>query len=309
MRFLAEAMSEEFGQKVIVENVYGQGGSIVIHMLLALKSDGYTIAASDLGPFGANIYDFTVRYQLKHIDPIAILHTSPLSLFTSRENIWFSVEDVFKPARESGRRIRVAHADSVSLNIFELISLYEEVEIFPIKQDNEAEVIRLVQEGYADIGIAGIEGFEKSLSGEIRALASTGSTRFASLPYALTLKEQGYEKIVYDSPFLLSVPTAVPEEIKNYLSETITKITSTEEYLSLLNDLELIPTIQGKNVAKEISRYSLTQVRYVNRAKEDGLPEEELEAYKTLKNPLRLESIDTLKSLEELEQEIINSLQ
>ncbi len=274
-RYIATKLSEELGQKVIVENPYGEGGSYVMHMLLSLKSDGYTIAATDLNPFGSNIYEFPVRYQIRHIAPLAILHTSPLSVIATRENSWFDIEDVFKPARETGRRVRVAYADNYALNIFQLIGLYEDVEIFPIQQESEQDVYRMLEEGYADIAIVDTNGFERTLAGDYKTLASTGSTRYPSLPYALTLKEQGYEKAVYDSPFIVSVPVSVPENIKQVLIDAIVKITSSEEYLDLLDQLNLIPTIQGAAAAKEITVYTLEQVRFLNKVKEDGFPVEE----------------------------------
>ncbi|NBR29432.1 MAG: tripartite tricarboxylate transporter substrate binding protein, partial [Betaproteobacteria bacterium] len=49
-RIVAERLSVRLGQKVVVENRAGAGGVIALEVLKASPANGYTIAASQLGP-------------------------------------------------------------------------------------------------------------------------------------------------------------------------------------------------------------------------------------------------------------------
>jgi tripartite-type tricarboxylate transporter receptor subunit TctC len=61
-------------------------------------------------------------------------------------------------------------------------------------------------------------------SGKLKALAQTGTTRFAALPDVPTMVEQGYKDFVFDTYCALMAPAKVPHEIVAKLEKTVLDI-------------------------------------------------------------------------------------
>lgn len=64
-RLLAEVMSRDFGQQVIVENVPGAGGGIAARRVLAAPADGHTMLLGNTGTLAAGVF----FYRQKAYDP------------------------------------------------------------------------------------------------------------------------------------------------------------------------------------------------------------------------------------------------
>src|SRR6188768_664673 len=77
-RMLAERMSRNLGQPVIVENVVGAGGTIANNKVMQAAPDGYTIEIGHIGThvLAPAVQGLNVDY-VNGFDPIAMVATNP----------------------------------------------------------------------------------------------------------------------------------------------------------------------------------------------------------------------------------------
>src|SRR5262245_65938901 len=78
-RLVADHMSRTLGQRVIVENVSGAGGTIGGARGASADPDGYTLTVGSLGSHSAapSIYR-SIKYDPRELDPIGVIAGTPL---------------------------------------------------------------------------------------------------------------------------------------------------------------------------------------------------------------------------------------
>src|SRR5215468_10968610 len=85
-RLAAEHMSRTLGQRVIVENVSGAGGTIGGARGAQAEPDGYTLTVGSLGSHSAapSIYR-SIKYDPRELDPIGVIAGTPLYFVTRND--------------------------------------------------------------------------------------------------------------------------------------------------------------------------------------------------------------------------------
>src|SRR5665647_3210406 len=103
-RPVAEAMSRELGQAVIIENKGGAGGGIGMALAAKAKPDGYTIllALSSLTvlPEADVVLGRAPMYALSDLRPIARFTADPTVLVVRGDAPWKTVQDLVADARK-----------------------------------------------------------------------------------------------------------------------------------------------------------------------------------------------------------------
>src|SRR5262245_65873364 len=79
-RLAAEHMSRTLGQRVIVENVTGAGGTIGGARGAQAAPDGYTLTVGSMGSHSAapTIYASSIKYNPLELEPIGVIGGTPL---------------------------------------------------------------------------------------------------------------------------------------------------------------------------------------------------------------------------------------
>jgi len=86
-------------------------------------------------------------------------------------------------------------------------------------------------------------------SGRIRALATTGTARPASLPDVPIMKELGYSKFVVTNWYGVFVPKDMPADLVNSLNASMREIQKTPEITEALTKLD------SQNVGYDTAQY------------------------------------------------------
>jgi tripartite-type tricarboxylate transporter receptor subunit TctC len=86
-RVLAERMRVSLGKGVVVENVFGAGGSIGVGRAVHSAPDGYTISFGDFGTHVANGAVYKLFYDLvADLEPVVLLPSNPM-IFVSKNAV------------------------------------------------------------------------------------------------------------------------------------------------------------------------------------------------------------------------------
>ena len=92
-------------------------------------------------------------------------------------------------------------------------------------------------------------------AGKLKALAQTGTSRFAALPNVPTMIEQGYKDFVFDTYCALMAPAKVPHEIVAKLEKVCLDILARPENREKLITAGFEVTAKtGKGHAERIAR-------------------------------------------------------
>ena len=102
-RPVAEAMSRDLGQPVVIENKSGAGGGIGMAQVAKAKPDGYTIlmalASFTVLPEADKVLGRAPLYQLAELKPIARFTADPTVLVVRADAPWKTFADFVADAR------------------------------------------------------------------------------------------------------------------------------------------------------------------------------------------------------------------
>jgi tripartite-type tricarboxylate transporter receptor subunit TctC len=223
-RILAERLSEQFGQRVLVENVVGAGGSIGARTVAQAKPDGYTLLFQ--GPAQASlpymykklpydgIGDFT-GVSLVGEYPLVIVINSKIPVQTLPE--WVAMLKA-SPGKYTYGSSGVGGASHLAAELFRSLAGVEITHV-PFRGNNPAMVALLA--GQIDMLIDGIAAQRAHIDeGKVRLLAVATRERSPWIPTTPAISETAPG---YHYPLWLSVfaPAKTPSPIVEKLSAQI----------------------------------------------------------------------------------------
>ena len=225
-RPMAEAMSRDLKQPVVVENKAGAGGGIGMAQVAKAKADGYTILLSlsslTVLPEADRILGRAPMYQIADLKPVARFTADPTVFVVRAEAPWKTLQDFIQDARTNPGKFTFGSSGNYG-------TMHVPMEMF-----GNAAGVKMIQVPYTGAGpaIVGLLGgqidalatgpasiVQQIKAGKVRALAQWGDARLAALPDVPSLKESG-TNVEYAQWSGLFVPAATPEPIVLRLRES-----------------------------------------------------------------------------------------
>ena len=222
-RPVAEAMSRELGQPVLVENKGGAGGGIGMGQVAKGAADGYTIlmALSSLTvlPEADAVLGRPPMYTLASLRPIARYTADPTVLAVRADAPWKTAQDFVEDARKRPGAINYGSSGNYG-------TMHVPMEI--LAQTAGAKLTHVPFTGAGPAVVALLGGQVEALStgpatvlqhvkaGKVRVLGHWGNGRLESLPEVPALKDVGY-KAEYAQWSGLFIPAGTPEPIAQKL--------------------------------------------------------------------------------------------
>ncbi|OWQ44843.1 hypothetical protein CDL60_23540 [Roseateles noduli] len=110
-RLIAEAMTRDLGQQVIVENAGGAGGTIGTAKVVRAAPDGYTVLLHNMGIATAPaLYPKLTFDANKDLTPISLAGDVPMILVGNKNFAPATVAEVIKQMKAKPGEVRFAHA-------------------------------------------------------------------------------------------------------------------------------------------------------------------------------------------------------
>jgi tripartite-type tricarboxylate transporter receptor subunit TctC len=222
-RPVAEAMSRDLGQPVVIENRGGAGGGIGMAAASKAAPDGYTIlmalSSFSVLPEADVILGRAPMYTFGSLRPIARYTADPTVLAVRAEAPWKTAKDFVDFAKANPGRINYGSSGNYG-------TMHVPMEI--LAQDAGIRMTHVPFTGAAPAVVALLGGQIDAIStgpatvlqhvkaGKIRVLAHWGAARLDALPDVPTLKEAGYQA-EYAQWSGLFIPSGTPEPIAQRL--------------------------------------------------------------------------------------------
>lgn len=218
-RPVAEAMTRELGQPVVIENRGGAGGGIGMAHVAKAAPDGYTIlmalSSYSVLPEADTILGRQQMYAYNQLKPIARFTADPTVLAVRADSPWKTVKDFVEDARKRPGAINFGSSGNYG-------TMHVPMEI--LKQVANVRMTHIPYTGAGPAVVALLGGQVDALStgpatvlqhvkaGKIRVLAHWGNTRLETMPDVPSLKQAGYDA-EYAQWSGLFVPAATPEPV------------------------------------------------------------------------------------------------
>lgn len=224
LRLLAELASEHLGQRIVVENRPGAGGTLAMPVLAQAQPDGYTIAQMPQTVFRAPWLQKVLWDPVR--DTTAILQVSGVTfgIVVPSGSPIRSIADMLSWARAHPGQLTVATNGVGTTPHLVMDEWFTRLGLghVHVPYKGVSEQMLAVASGQVMVGV-GANGVGPYVeSGKVRLLATMASQRSARWPDVPTLRELGHG-IVANSPYGLAAPAGLPSAVVEILHEAFHK--------------------------------------------------------------------------------------
>ncbi|RJR46881.1 MAG: tripartite tricarboxylate transporter substrate binding protein [Desulfobacteraceae bacterium] len=250
-RALADAMSKQLGQPVIVSNnAGGSHGSVMASDLSAAEPDGYTLGVSATAAYTYSPHFIKTRYKIEDFTFISMLGLNQSGLVCAPDRPWKTLKDAFEWARKEKKGLTYMFQGSDDRDAMRRIAAKEGVSLSLMPSTGGPSIISAVMGGHADVGHLGAILFEYVEAGKLKLLAATTPQRLTPIPDVPTLKEQGWDESV-EMFVVLAAPKGIPDAVMARLVQVMDNLAKDEKFRNFISDLKMAPVPFGRDYAEK----------------------------------------------------------
>jgi tripartite-type tricarboxylate transporter receptor subunit TctC len=210
-RGLAQGLSEQLGQPVVIENVGGVGGVLGVDRALKSSPDGYTLGFNSGSTLSIAPYSFAkLPYDVKK-DVGLITLVLPVN----------SLAELIDYAKKNPGKVNFGSAGGGSITHLagELLKAEAKIDLVHVPYKGAAPAVNDLLGGQVQMGIFDVPILLGHIrAGKLKALAVTSARRAGTLPDVPTTAEGKLPKVTSDNWYGLIVPWATPLEIQKRLN-------------------------------------------------------------------------------------------
>jgi len=229
----AQALSQELGQPVVVENRAGAGGTLAAGVAAHAPPDGYTLFVATVAHTMATSLYRQLPYDFERdFVPITILATVPNILIVNPSVPAKSVRELIDYAKANPGKLAYGSAGNGSTEHLsaELFKSMAGVDMVHIPYKGGAPMMTDLIGGQIQVAIETSGSAAPHIkAGKVRALAVTTTTRSPAFPEVPTLAESGLKGYDVTTWYAILAPRGTPEEIIAKLYNATAKILRTPD--------------------------------------------------------------------------------
>ena len=241
-RVAAEIFNRQFGQKFVVENIVGAGGTIGTLRVARAAPDGYTLLAGHLGTSAlAPAFYPNLGYDpQKDFEPIGLTTEFPELLVVRKNFPANNLKEFIEYAKANPEKLNVGHAGLGSVSYIGCLLLNSAIGIKPalIPFTGTAPVLAAMLGDQIDYECDPLLGtLSQVQAGSVKALAIAAKKRSPILPDVPTSYEQGLPEFDCAPFYGVFAPKGTPRAIVEKLAEALNKGLDDEQVQKRLADL------------------------------------------------------------------------
>ncbi|PPD15408.1 MAG: hypothetical protein CTY25_06600 [Methylobacterium sp.] len=266
-RIAADEMSQILGQRMVIENIGGAGGSIALTRAAAATPDGYTLV---IGNAGTNAATYSIHKDLKFTtDSFRPIGMIAKTLPVIAVKTGFPAKDVksfIEYAKANPGKVTLGHAGIGSSNflICKLFVQAAKVNVELVGYRGAGPALNDAIGGHVDGVCDAATSVASSINGgKINGLVMAGRKRAELLPQVPTAAEAGLPGFTNEGWNALFAPAGTPDAVIAKLNETLRKAVASEKVTKRLSELasfpasgeEFDPTYVKGFVEAEVKKY------------------------------------------------------
>ena len=224
-RIVAQKLSEDWKQQVVVDNRGGTSGVIGTELAARAAPDGYTLLLGTMSTHAVNpAFSAHVPYDpIRDFTPVSLVVSAPQLLVVHPSVPVKSARELITYAKAKPRAYSYSSsgAGSTPHVAFELFKLMAGIDLVAVQYKASGPAITDLVGGQVQAMITGVLALMHHVkSGKLRALAITSAKRGAALPELPALAETvaGFDVQVWFGVFM---PAGAPRPLVNAINERI----------------------------------------------------------------------------------------
>jgi tripartite-type tricarboxylate transporter receptor subunit TctC len=240
-RGIAEKMSELLGEKVVVDNRPGAGGTVGTRAVAKSDPDGYTLLLGYTGTLaiGPSLYKNPGYDPRKDFAPIGLIGNAPNSLVVHPSFPVRTVAELIGYAKANPGKVNFgsAGAGTASHITGEYFARAAGVTLVHIPYKGTGPALTDLLGGHILMAFAPIPASHSNIAaGKLRALAVTSTARSSLLPDVPTMAEAGLPGFDASLYYGLAAPAGTPRPIIDKLNKVLRDALASDEVKKQLSN-------------------------------------------------------------------------
>jgi len=235
-RFQQMLFKKVAGVEVVIQYMAGAGGAQAWSQLNSMPGDGYTVMGINLPHTVLQPMQKNVGYKTDDLTPVHYFHYTPDAIFVHKDSQFKTLKDLIDYAKKNPGSVTFSGSGSNSSNNLAQARFDELAGIkttyIPFSGTGPAVT--------AILGKATVAGFNYAPSGinqgdKMRLLAVAAEKRLPAFPDVPTFRELGFD-LVGGAYRGVAVPKSTTEDIRQKVSDIVSKINAEPEFKKKMED-------------------------------------------------------------------------
>ena len=244
-RTVAQGLTEQFKQSVVVENKPGANAMIGAEFVARAPADGYTflLATAETHAINPHIYKKITYDALKDFAPIGVIGYFPFALVANPKLPVNNLAEFVAYAKQNPAKLSFSSwgVGSTSQIAFEQFKQTAGIDLLHVPFQGAAPAVTAVSAGQVEAFIVPLTvALPQARSGRVKLLGITTAQRNPSAPDLPTFTEQGFP-VVIGGWHVIVAPRATPKEVMARLNQELNATLARKEIREILAKQGLEP--------------------------------------------------------------------
>jgi tripartite-type tricarboxylate transporter receptor subunit TctC len=226
-RIVGEHMSHTLGQRILIENITGAGGTTGSIRAMRANPDGYTIEMGNMGTHSTAVALYQNLGYKPDTDfaPIGVVHWAPVMMVARKDSPPESLNEFISYLHTSAHKLNMAHAGvgSIGFSCGLLFNSIVGVKPTLVPFNGAAPAMNALIGGQVDYMCDGgiINSVPHEQSGRIKAYVIDAERRSPMLPNVPTAREAGLPEFKVSAWTALFAPRETPKAALDKLTDAL----------------------------------------------------------------------------------------
>jgi tripartite-type tricarboxylate transporter receptor subunit TctC len=249
-RLVAEAMSKDLGQQIVVENVGGAGGTLGAGRVASADADGYTLLLHHIGmATSATLYRKLAYDTLNAFEYVGLVTDVPMAIVARKDLEPTDLKGLIEYMKANKDTVTVANAGigaaSHLCGMMLMSALQTQFVTVPYKGTGPAMTDLLG--GQVDVMCDQTTNTTKQIQGgTIKAYAVTSPARLGNLPDIPTAEEAGLPGFQVGIWHGIYAPKGTPAEVTERLSKSLQLALKDPNVVARFAELGTVPSAEAE---------------------------------------------------------------
>jgi tripartite-type tricarboxylate transporter receptor subunit TctC len=223
-RLFGDKIGELIGQRIVVDNKGGAGGTIAGALVAKAPADGYTLMIGSVSThaIAPNLYTKLSYDTLKEFAPVSLLVSAPIVLVVNPNvsaNSMAELVALYK--KEPGKHNYATGGNGTHAHLAsEWFKMEAGVDVVHVPFRGGGPALQAVISGEAGMIVDNVQTVVPHVAaGKLKALAVMSGTRSPLLANVPTMVEQGFKGFVTDSWTAIYAPAGTPADVIDKLAK------------------------------------------------------------------------------------------
>jgi len=249
-RIIAQRMSENMGQAIVIENQPGAAGLIGADRVAKAAPDGYVIGGfnDSIMTMLPNLYTTMSWDILRDFEPISLVATVEWGLVVNNDSPYKTAADLIAAAKANPGKINYGSGGNGSPQhvAMEVFASAAGISLTHVPYRGATQAALDVASGQVSVAFQGLATVTSLVrGGKLRLLAVTTRNRLPQFPEVPTVSESGLPGFEFNSWFAMMAPAHTPKPIIARLNAEVLKALADPDVRARLDAQGL--TIRGSS--------------------------------------------------------------